>query len=65
MLQAGGHDPRCPASEARQVYDAVEKRGGLIELKVWEDEGHQFGRLENRVDSIKRAVDFLLKHVPR
>jgi dipeptidyl aminopeptidase/acylaminoacyl peptidase len=65
MLQAGGHDPRCPASESRQVYDAIKKRGGVIELKVWEDEGHQFGRLENRIDSMRRAVEFLKKHVSR
>src|SRR5205807_7093511 len=28
LLLAGGHDPRCPKTEAQQVVDAIKKRGG-------------------------------------
>ena len=40
LLLAGGNDPRCPKEEAQQVVEAVKKRGGIAEYKVYEDEGH-------------------------
>ena len=40
LLLAGGHDPRCPKSETQQVVDAIKKRGGTVEAKVYENEGH-------------------------
>ena len=63
-LLAGGNDPRCPKSEAQQVVDAVKKRGGVAEYKVYEDEGHGFSRVENQIDAYKRVADFLKAHVP-
>jgi dipeptidyl aminopeptidase/acylaminoacyl peptidase len=63
-LLAGGNDPRCPKSEAQQVVDAVKKRGGVAEYKVYENEGHGFARVENQIDAYKRVADFLIAHVP-
>ncbi|MGA9529515.1 MAG: S9 family peptidase [Terriglobales bacterium] len=63
-LLAGGNDPRCPKSEAQQVVDAVKKRGGVAEYKVYEDEGHGFSRVENQIDAYKRVAEFLKAHVP-
>jgi dipeptidyl aminopeptidase/acylaminoacyl peptidase len=64
LLLAGGHDPRCPKSEAQQVVDAIKKRGGVIDYKVYENEGHGFARVENQIDAYKRVADFLQAHVP-
>jgi dipeptidyl aminopeptidase/acylaminoacyl peptidase len=64
LLLAGGHDPRCPKSESQQVVDAIKKRGGLVEYKVYDNEGHGFARVENQIDAYKRAADFLKAHVP-
>ncbi len=64
LLLAGGHDPRCPKSEAQQVVDAIKKRGGVIEYKVYENEGHGFSKVENQIDAYKRVADFLQAHVP-
>jgi dipeptidyl aminopeptidase/acylaminoacyl peptidase len=64
LLLAGGHDPRCPDEEAQQVVDAVKKRGGKVELKVYENEGHGFARVENQIDAYKRVSEFLRAHVP-
>jgi dipeptidyl aminopeptidase/acylaminoacyl peptidase len=64
ILLAGAHDPRCPQSEARQVFDAVKKRGGVVELKVYDNEGHGFSRVENTVDAYERVARFLRAHVP-
>jgi len=63
-LLAGGNDPRCPKEEAQQVVDAVKKRGGVAEYKVYENEGHGFARVENQIDAYKRVGDFLKAHVP-
>jgi dipeptidyl aminopeptidase/acylaminoacyl peptidase len=64
LLLAGGNDPRCPKEESQQVVDAVKKRGGTVELKVYENEGHGFAKVENQIDAYKRVSDFLKAHVP-
>jgi len=46
---AGGNDPRCPKEEALQVVDAVKKRGGVAEFKVYENEGHGFAGSKTRL----------------
>jgi len=63
-LLAGGNDPRCPKEEAQQVVDAAKKRGGVVEYKVYENEGHGFAKVENQIDAYKRVADFLKAHVP-
>ena len=63
-LLAGGNDPRCPKEEAQQVVDAVKKRGGVAEYKVYENEGHGFARIENQIDAYKRVTEFLKARVP-
>jgi dipeptidyl aminopeptidase/acylaminoacyl peptidase len=63
LLLAGGHDPRCPKSETEQVVDAIKKRGGTVDYKIYENEGHGFARVENQIDAYKRVGDFLLAHV--
>jgi dipeptidyl aminopeptidase/acylaminoacyl peptidase len=64
LLLAGGNDPRCPKEEAQQVVDAVKKRGGVAEYKVYENEGHGFARVENQIDAYRRVSDFLKARVP-
>jgi len=64
LLLAGGHDPRCPKSETQQVVDAIKKRSGTVDYKIYENEGHGFARVENQIDAYKRVADFLKAHVP-
>ena len=64
LLLAGGHDPRCPKEETQQVVDAVKKRGGIAESKIYENEGHGFAKVENQIDAYQRVADFLKAHVP-
>jgi dipeptidyl aminopeptidase/acylaminoacyl peptidase len=63
LLLAGGHDPRCPNSETQQVVEAIKKRGGTVDYKIYENEGHGFARVENQIDAYQRVADFLLAHV--
>jgi dipeptidyl aminopeptidase/acylaminoacyl peptidase len=63
LLLAGGHDPRCPKSETEQVVDAIKKRGGKVDYKIYDNEGHGFARVENQIDAYQRVANFLLAHV--
>jgi dipeptidyl aminopeptidase/acylaminoacyl peptidase len=63
LLLAGGHDPRCPKSETQQVVEAIKKRGGTVDYKIYDNEGHGFARVENQIDAYRRIADFLLAHV--
>ena len=44
---------RCPKEETQQVVDAVKKRGGVADYKVYENEGHGFARVENQIDAYR------------
>jgi dipeptidyl aminopeptidase/acylaminoacyl peptidase len=64
LLLAGGHDPRCPKEETVQVVDAVKKRGGVADYKIYENEGHGFAKVENQIDAYQRVTNFLKAKVP-
>ena len=64
LILAGANDPRCPRSEAEQVAEAVKKHGGVAILKIYENEGHGFARVENQIDAYQRVADFLRVRVP-
>ena len=63
LVLAGGNDPRCPKEESDQVAQAIRARGGVVEYKFYEEEGHSFSRLENSIDSFERTVAFLDKYM--
>ncbi len=64
LILAGGNDPRCPKSESEQVAAAIKKHGGTAILKIYENEGHGFARVENQIDAYQRVADFLRVRVP-
>jgi dipeptidyl aminopeptidase/acylaminoacyl peptidase len=64
LLLAGGHDPRCPKEETIQVVEAITKRGGVADYKIYENEGHGFAKVENQIDAYQRVTDFLKARVP-
>jgi dipeptidyl aminopeptidase/acylaminoacyl peptidase len=61
QLICGGSDPRCPASESVQAHDALVALGKESELVLYEDEGHDFLKLENLTDAETRRVTFLAR----
>ena len=63
LILAGGHDPRCPATEAEQVASAVKKRNGVAELKIYQNEGHGFAKRENQIDAMQRTVDWFDRYL--
>jgi dipeptidyl aminopeptidase/acylaminoacyl peptidase len=64
LILAGGKDPRCPKSESLQMANSLKSRRKIVELKIYENEGHGFSRIENEIDAMKRITDFLFKHIP-
>jgi dipeptidyl aminopeptidase/acylaminoacyl peptidase len=64
LLIAGGNDVRDPRGESEQVAAAIKKNGGFVQIKIYENEGHQFSRIENQIDSWRRVSDFLKVRVP-
>jgi len=40
----------------------VRKNGGVVEGKIYANEGHGFARRENDIDAIKQAAKFLQAH---
>ena len=65
LILAGANDPRCPKSESDQVVEAIERNGGVVEYKFYENEGHGFARTENAVDSFRRTVEFLDRYLKK
>lgn len=60
---AGRNDPRVPWTEGQQIVDAIRKRGGIVEWKVYEDEGHGITKLKNRLELYPLVADFLDKNM--
>jgi dipeptidyl aminopeptidase/acylaminoacyl peptidase len=58
----GANDPRVPVGEAEQI---AEEAGEHVptELLIFEDEGHGFSKLENRIEAYTQIVDFLDEYV--
>lgn len=59
----GKNDPRVPYTEAEQIVSAVKKNGGIVEYKLYMDEGHGISKLKNRLDLYPRVADFLDKYM--
>ena len=58
----GANDPRVPLSEAEQIAEEAEAAGVAVRKLVFEDEGHGFSKLENRIEAYAAIVEFLDEH---
>ena len=63
MIVHGENDPRVPVNEARQIIDALTKRGHPVESLIFPDEGHGIRKLSNRNVAYRRMADFLLRYL--
>ncbi len=59
----GENDPRVPAGEAEQIVEEVREHGVPVRKLIFEDEGHGFSKLENRIEAYSAIADFLDEHV--
>jgi dipeptidyl aminopeptidase/acylaminoacyl peptidase len=58
LILQGANDPRVPRSEAEQVVKALRDRAKIHEYHVYEGEGHGFRTTANRIDSLRRALEW-------
>ena len=65
QLICGGLDPRCPASDSAEARDKLVELGKDVELLSYEDEGHEFLKIENVLDAELKRVEFLERQVDR
>lgn len=63
MVQAGDNDPRVPLYESEQVVERVRNAGGTVHFVHYADEGHNFSKLHNRIDSFTQMAEFLDAHL--
>lgn len=63
LILQGDNDPRVPLAESRQVAEAVRRNRGIVDLVIYPGEGHGFRKLEDQLDSMRRAVAFLDRYV--
>jgi dipeptidyl aminopeptidase/acylaminoacyl peptidase len=59
----GKNDPRVPYTEAEQIVKAVKDKGGIVEYKLYDDEGHGISKLKNRLELYPLVADFLDKYM--
>jgi dipeptidyl aminopeptidase/acylaminoacyl peptidase len=63
LVQQGENDIRVPAGQARQVVEALKKKGNVVDSVFYPAEGHGFLKRENQQDSLRRMVDWLDKYL--
>jgi dipeptidyl aminopeptidase/acylaminoacyl peptidase len=59
----GENDPRVPVSEAHRIVEGAREAGVPVRELVFEDEGHGFTKLENRVEAYSAIAEFLDTHL--
>jgi dipeptidyl aminopeptidase/acylaminoacyl peptidase len=60
MLVHGAHDTNVPPDESLQMYAALQALGRTVELLIFDDDGHELDKRENRAVLVKAMREWLL-----
>ncbi len=63
LVVQGRNDPRVVAAESEDLVKNLRKKGKDIELLIFEDEGHDVLKYENRVTVYNSITDFFAKYL--
>jgi dipeptidyl aminopeptidase/acylaminoacyl peptidase len=63
LVQQGENDIRVPPGQAKQVVEALKKKGNIVDSVFYPDEGHGFYKREHQQDSLQRMVDWFDKYL--
>jgi dipeptidyl aminopeptidase/acylaminoacyl peptidase len=63
LVIQGANDPRVPKSEALQIVEALKRSDVPHQYHEYAHEGHGASRIENRVDALRRQVDWLTQYL--
>ncbi|WP_234788075.1 alpha/beta hydrolase family protein [Mycolicibacterium setense] len=61
LLVHGGNDTNVPPDESRQMFEALEALGRTVELLIFDDDGHEIAKRENRAVLVDAATRWLSK----
>jgi pimeloyl-ACP methyl ester carboxylesterase len=63
LVIQGRNDPRVVAAESEDLVNELRAKGKELELLIFEDEGHDVLKYENRVVCYTAITDFFAKHL--
>lgn len=63
LIGQGANDPRVKQNESDQIVKAMTDKNTSVAYVLYPDEGHGFGRPENRISFYAVAEAFLSKHL--
>jgi dipeptidyl aminopeptidase/acylaminoacyl peptidase len=63
LLYAGAADIRTPIEQTNRMVSALRSAGQNPEVLIKAEEGHGFGKLDNRVELWERMLDFLDRQI--
>jgi dipeptidyl aminopeptidase/acylaminoacyl peptidase len=63
LVIQGANDPRVVVQESRDLVEALKAQGKQVELLVFEDEGHDVLKFDNRVRCYNAITDFFEQHL--
>ncbi|MBV9620481.1 MAG: S9 family peptidase [Gammaproteobacteria bacterium] len=63
LVLQGDNDPRVPKEEAEQVVELLKADGKTVDAHYYPDEGHGFAKRENRIDSIRRTLEWFDRYL--
>ena len=63
LVIQGRNDPRVVARESEDLVEGLKEQGKDIQLLIFEDEGHDVLKYENRVTCYNAITDFFSKYL--
>ncbi|KAJ7485135.1 Alpha/Beta hydrolase protein [Mycena galericulata] len=58
LILQGESDTAVPRSQADGIVDSIQKRGGMVEYKLYPGEGHGWKRRDTIEDALRREIRF-------
>lgn len=65
LVLQGDNDPRVPKEETEQLAAILKKRGSVVDVVYYPDEGHGFDKLEHQIDAARRIVGWFEKYLKK
>jgi len=64
LVTSGSNDPRCPATDQVQMYEAMKKAGKTVDFLQFPDEGHWPRKKSNEIVLYERVLDWVKRYLP-
>ncbi|KAF9265759.1 alpha/beta-hydrolase [Marasmius fiardii PR-910] len=58
LILQGDIDKVVPKEQAEAIYDRIKDKGGIVEYKLYEGEGHGFRQKDHQKDALERELAF-------